>query len=140
MSEISETEIKSMTKEQNYLRGYKDGKRDVLNDIRAEIKQSKHYRGKSGVPAIDAHDRGRDKYFDLGLERALHIIDKYADGVSSEKKTGHWTRELIRNEYGGCIGAKMICSECGQDNGYDKRMKYCPNCGAKMVESEEVCS
>jgi Zn finger protein HypA/HybF involved in hydrogenase expression len=49
---------------------------------------------------------------------------------------GHWTRELIRNEKGGCIGAKMICSECGQDNGYDKRMKFCPNCGCKMQEVE----
>ena len=37
MSEISETEIKSMTKEQNYIRGYKDGKSDVLDKIRAEI-------------------------------------------------------------------------------------------------------
>ena len=37
MSEISETEIKSMTKEQNYFRGYKDGKSDTLDKIRAEI-------------------------------------------------------------------------------------------------------
>ncbi len=37
MSEISETEIKAMTKEQNYIRGYKDGKSDVLDKIRAEI-------------------------------------------------------------------------------------------------------
>lgn len=33
MSEISETEIKAMTKEQNYLRGYTDGKSDVLDKI-----------------------------------------------------------------------------------------------------------
>ena len=37
MSEISETEIKTMTKEQNYMRGYKDGKSDVLDKISAEI-------------------------------------------------------------------------------------------------------
>lgn len=37
MSEISESEIKSMTKEQNYMRGYEDGKSDVLDKIRAEI-------------------------------------------------------------------------------------------------------
>ena len=37
MTEISETEIKSMTKEQNYMRGYEDGKSDVLDKIRAEI-------------------------------------------------------------------------------------------------------
>ena len=37
MSEISETEIKSMTKEQNYFRGYFDGKSDTLDKIREEI-------------------------------------------------------------------------------------------------------
>lgn len=37
MSEISETEIKSMTKEQNYLRGYRDGKSDVFDKIRAIV-------------------------------------------------------------------------------------------------------
>ena len=37
MSEISETEIKAMTKEQNYMCGYEDGKFDVLAKIRAEI-------------------------------------------------------------------------------------------------------
>lgn len=41
MSEISETEIKTMTKEQNYMRGYKDGKSDVLEKIRAEIDKYK---------------------------------------------------------------------------------------------------
>lgn len=38
MSEISETEIKAMTKEQNYMQGYKNGKSDALDQIRAEIK------------------------------------------------------------------------------------------------------
>lgn len=56
--------------------------------------------------------------------------------ITPQQKIGYWTRELIINEYGGCIGAKMICSECGQDNGYDKRMKFCPNCGAKMEVEE----
>jgi hypothetical protein len=37
MSEISEIEIKSMTKEQNYMRGYEDGRADALDKIRAEI-------------------------------------------------------------------------------------------------------
>lgn len=37
MTEITETEIKAMTKEQNYMRGYRDGKSDVLDKIRAEI-------------------------------------------------------------------------------------------------------
>ena len=57
--------------------------------------------------------------------------------VTPIRPKGHWIRELIRNEKGGCIGAKMICSKCGNDNKHDEYMNYCPNCGAKMVESQE---
>lgn len=66
MSEISENEIKSMTKEQNYMRGYEDGKSDVLNKIRAEIEPT------------------RKKYLEMndidwlnGCDDILEIIDKY---------------------------------------------------------------
>lgn len=43
MSQITESEIKSMTKEQNYMRGYADGKSDGLNKIRAEIDELSRY-------------------------------------------------------------------------------------------------
>ena len=41
MKEISEIEIKSMTKEQNYMRGYEDGKSDALDELRAEIESQR---------------------------------------------------------------------------------------------------
>ena len=52
--------------------------------------------------------------------------------VTPKPRTGHWIRVLIRNDKGGCIGAKMICSECVHDNKHDEYMDYCPNCGVKM--------
>ena len=55
MSVIYENEIKSMTKEQNYMRGYRDGKSDTLDKIRAEI----------------------EEYSLLTRERVIGIIDKY---------------------------------------------------------------
>lgn len=65
MSEISETEIKSMTKEQNYLRGYADAKSDVLDMIRAEIESDWQLKKYPSSP------------FSCGLRRAIEIIDKY---------------------------------------------------------------
>ena len=66
MSEISEIEIKSMTKEQNYMRGYEDGKSDVLDKIRAEI---------------EALSNANPSYWHSGdmveREDVLEIIDKY---------------------------------------------------------------
>lgn len=51
-------------------------------------------------------------------------------------KVGKWIRKPIRNEKGGCIGAEMICSYCKKDNEQDKKLAYCPNCGAKMEGDE----
>ena len=53
-------------------------------------------------------------------------------------KTGKWIRKPIRNEKGGCIGAEMICSYCKKDNEQDKKLAYCPNCGAEMRGAEDV--
>lgn len=62
------------------------------------------------------------------LANLMDILEKQIQ----KPTVGHWTRELIRNEKGGCIGAKMICSECNNDNKHDEYMDYCPNCGARM--------
>ena len=67
MSEISEIEIKSMTKEQNYMRGYGDGKSDVLEKIRAEIRELKHF------PACSEDEL----FYNAGLLDAIEIIDKH---------------------------------------------------------------
>ena len=63
MSEISETEIKSMTKEQNYMRGYEDGKSDVLDKIRAEIDGLTYYWCEINPRTV--------------INEVLGIIDKY---------------------------------------------------------------
>ncbi len=66
MTEISEIEIKSMTKEQNYMQGYKDGKNDVLDKIRSEIEQIE----------INGHIRDVE-CFEAGINIVLNIINKY---------------------------------------------------------------
>lgn len=68
MSEISEIEIESMTKEQNYMRGYKDGKSDALDKIRAEVEQMDFDFG-------DFYDNT-----DSIVEMILQVIDKYKTG------------------------------------------------------------
>ena len=72
-----------------------------------------------------AFNQGYDLGFKEGKERAKPL--------EQEPKTGHW----VHGEY---------CSECGCDvPAYiidwkwqkDMNAKYCPNCGAKMVEPQE---
>ena len=71
------------------------------------------------------------------LNEVYESLQKLPSVKPQEPKTGYWTRKLIRNEKGGCIGAKMICSRCDNDNKHDEYMNYCPNCGCCMIESQE---
>ncbi len=68
MSEISEIEIKSMTKEQNYMRGYEDGKSDVLDKIRIEFtnRYPKNYAGELEFGGNICH---------FSLNNVMQIID-----------------------------------------------------------------
>lgn len=80
------------------------------------------------------------KWLDLnfsfgGALRKLEMfdrIDKELPSVTPTRKKGRWIRKPIRNNNGGCVSAEMICTCCGKDNECDKKLKYCPNCGAEM--------
>ena len=61
-----------MTKEQNYMRGYADGKSDVLDKIRAEIEE---YKSRQLTLAIGVDDLEKGKQ--IALEYVLAILDKY---------------------------------------------------------------
>ena len=66
MSEILEVEIKSMSKEQNYMRGYKDGKSDVLEKIKGYID---HIRNTG-----------------MGKRKSLEFIEKFIEGIKAESE------------------------------------------------------
>lgn len=72
---------------------------------------------------------------------------KFADAINDlpsvnpqEPKTGHW---IEKDGYDGDI--YYDCSECGESwamidgTPWQNGMNYCPNCGAKMAESEDKC-
>lgn len=52
---------------------------------------------------------------------------------SAEPKKGKWVFKRLYHEADECI-----CSECGQlmTTAHGKRMRFCPNCGAKMEVDE----
>ena len=56
-----------------------------------------------------------------------------------EPKHGKWY-EWSFTAFDGCTVWHRACSVCGykrDDDNLDKDTNYCPNCGAKMVRSEE---
>ena len=76
-----------------------------------------------------------------------HIIVSYLcrdtanllEALEQEPKTGDW----ITKSHGFPPEPTSVCSECGFDRDFNiyargfKKIKYCPNCGAKMEWSEE---
>ena len=112
----------------------------ILDKIRAEIEQ------------IVDEEQKHDEKWASGLRYAVKIIEKYnivqnGTPLEQEPKTGHWVEDNI-NEW----SRKVFCSECGCTSpfehvsngnvysasgyGVTNKTKYCPNCGAKMVERQ----
>lgn len=73
-------------------------------------------------------------------EKLKRLLIRGLKSTSEAGIQGNWKRIIIRNDKCGCIDAKMLCPVCNADNGHDKYMKYCPNCGARLedyIKSEE---
>lgn len=118
---------------------------DSLEEIFANIRMENQDESVCGLCEYDCPAPFECKGFETNecFKLAYEIRHKWQSTkdlppVNPQPKTGHWIRCLIRNEKGGCIGAKMICSKCGNDNKHDEYMNYCPNCGKKMDERREV--
>lgn len=74
-----------------------------------------------------------------GFERNTYTVDEYhtardmaIEALEQEPKIGHW-------EYGYAFpdGNYCKCSECKEIIKCIYPMHYCPNCGARMIESED---
>ena len=75
-------------------------------------------------------------YISEALDMALEALEQEpCEDVFKERPIGHW-----RPVYQGDEIIDYRCSECEFGHTFGKgtfRMNYCPNCGAKMVESQE---
>lgn len=70
------------------------------------------------------------------LDKAFEVIENLPP-VNPQPKIGHWI-DKTRQSACGIVFCKVECSECGESSGLSHTLaKYCPNCGAKMVESQE---
>ena len=70
----------------------------------------------------------------------VNLIDDIKEIPSAEPKTGHWVKYGISR----CGEQHYKCTSCGYyinfgqwGELYTKEFKYCPNCGARMIEPQE---
>ena len=83
MSQITETEIKKLSKEQNYFRGYQDCKEDmmsVIEDIKAEIKEGIDACNNILQMGIFLEPKSSIEARKLTYEQCLEFIDKNISG------------------------------------------------------------
>ena len=74
-----------------------------------------------------------DMEYDCTLYDKLDVMYVLKDlpPVTPQSKMGHWIRSWCEwQQY-------LECSKCGYETGLRCDTNYCPNCGAKMIESEE---
>lgn len=95
--------------------------------LRNEALQRLHEAG--GCDATDEWARG----YDAGITEAIDIIDNIPPADVASVVHGRW--EVVYNSVGKQEGQ---CTHCGKNSGIlITKKSYCPNCGAKMYESEE---
>jgi rubrerythrin len=83
------------------------------------------------MDGLEKYHDGADLHID-GLTYAYDLVCKLPS-VSTEK-TGRWKRRIVDSGY----NADWSCSVCGYKVKTDfVNFKYCPNCGARMVEPQE---
>ena len=82
-------------------------------------------------------DRIQDEYGDWYYritEQDFEAFDMAIKALEQEPKTGHWILDETDNS--------ITCDKCGcliwANDISNGEAHYCPNCGAKMAESEEV--
>ena len=72
----------------------------------------------------------------LNRDRVNYCIQQKINELPSvtpqEPRKGHWiTKRTIMHD------GEFYCDVCDNDAPFNKTFHYCPNCGAKMVESQE---
>ena len=76
-------------------------------------------------------------FLDIAKNRLPVWLDELETYEVAEVKRGHW---IVDRKFGNDVmsGEQMvICSVCGKGIMWGKQ-KYCPNCGARMVDLDEV--
>lgn len=88
------------------------------------------------VPLVNPKETKTDSW---SIKDVADTLARHGLIVAQEPKTGHWIdRHIIANRTFDMI----VCSECGNEFSFDaetgiSEYNYCPNCGARMVKSQE---
>ncbi len=71
--------------------------------------------------------------------RFIHLVRDMAP--SAQPKTGHWITKIKSDLRGDMWPTNPKCSKCGGEPYYSNTIynyKFCPYCGARMVEPQKV--
>lgn len=86
-------------------------------------------------------------YKEMGKKIAEEALDGYIYKgktlrewveIVAKQKTGHWIDRFPAKECKCSVCEFLICISNGSYIDMVGQMKYCPNCGAKMEESEDI--
>ena len=98
---------------------------------------------KLNLPISQGADNSRDRHRYMQALADIQAIRELPSVTPQEPKTGHW-KAFIHDAYHGTdedgepIWREVTVYHCSQCNRRTViKEKYCPNCGAKMVEPQE---
>lgn len=89
---------------------------------------------------IDREQAIAEMHLAFGAKPAVHAqAVNILNGMPSAEKTGKWVKD---NNLYRCTACNNLCAVAGWANSIPeeqmyKAFKYCPNCGARMVDDNE---
>ena len=80
---------------------------------------------------IDVDKETYNEVIVYGIHNWYKLTKAIRNGTPKEK-TGHWitTRTCMHD-------GEPYCDKCGANALNEKKTRFCPNCGCRMVESQE---
>lgn len=75
----------------------------------------------------------------IPVNKFLDLTDTAINASSQQEKAAEWYEaDGCEGACEGYMSAGVICSQCGEMFcGYISNYDFCPNCGARMVETQE---
>lgn len=90
---------------------------------------------KLNFPISDGADNSRDRHRYMQALADIQAI-REMPSVTPQPKTGHWINAYPKIEPNPMF-MYAICSVCDFKQSISIKLNFCPNCGARMVETQE---
>ena len=115
--------------------GYNEAERHIMRAVQSVLYDSPSVTPQMKKIRVANIDFDKEKFMEIMKNAPITILDDSNTPTIQliQPKTGHWI--AVENDEMETVG--YYCSECDLPMETEHQTKFCPNCGARMIEPQE---